>query len=167
MTAPGSDQPMETTMTVHQPDLEALGDHDYLVRFAKGEDTVVVRIYADPAVVACIGRDEQRVVEATARPTSDSAGRASPACGLVGDLPVQEPSEDVEPGVALQCLLPQTRSRRTGWVRGILGVMLLPRLKGRKYVSLPGHPSDRARPTGAGGLDRSTAVDNPPCRCRP
>jgi hypothetical protein len=51
-------------MTVQQPVLEALGDHDYLVRFE--QNTVVVRIHADPAVVAQIGDDEQQVVEATA-----------------------------------------------------------------------------------------------------
>ena len=55
-----------THMTVHQPALEALGDHDYLVRFQQDEDTVVVRVHADPAVVAQIADDEQRVVEATA-----------------------------------------------------------------------------------------------------
>jgi hypothetical protein len=53
-------------MSVHQPALEALGDHDYLVRFQQDEDTVVVRVHADPAVVAQIADDEQRVVEATA-----------------------------------------------------------------------------------------------------
>jgi hypothetical protein len=53
-------------MSVHQPALEALGDHDYLVRLAQDEDTVIVRVHADPAVVAQIGEDEQRVVEATA-----------------------------------------------------------------------------------------------------
>jgi hypothetical protein len=53
-------------MSVKQPVLEALGDHDYLVRFAQDEDTVVVCMHADPAVVAQIGDDEQRVVEATA-----------------------------------------------------------------------------------------------------
>lgn len=53
-------------MSVHQPELEALGDHDYLVRFVRDEDTVVVRVYADPAVVAQIAEDEQRVVQATA-----------------------------------------------------------------------------------------------------
>ena len=46
--------------------VEALGDHDYLVRFKQDEDTVVVRVHADPAVVAQIADDEQRVVEATA-----------------------------------------------------------------------------------------------------
>ena len=53
-------------MTVHQPALEALGDHDYLLRFEQDEDTVIVRVHADPAVVAQIAADEQRVVEATA-----------------------------------------------------------------------------------------------------
>jgi hypothetical protein len=53
-------------MSTVQPTLEALGDHDYLVRFQQDEDTIVVRMYADPAVVAQIAADEQRVVEATA-----------------------------------------------------------------------------------------------------
>jgi hypothetical protein len=53
-------------MAIHQPDLEALGDHDYLVRFAQGEDTVLLSIHADPAVVEQIADDEQRVVQATA-----------------------------------------------------------------------------------------------------
>ncbi|MDT5075978.1 MAG: hypothetical protein QOJ80_615 [Mycobacterium sp.] len=53
-------------MSTVQPTLEALGDHDYLVRFQQGEDSVVVRMYADPAVVVQIADDEQRVVEATA-----------------------------------------------------------------------------------------------------
>src|SRR4051812_49234281 len=56
----------ENHMSVHQPVLESLGDHDYLVRFEQDGDTVVVRVYADPAVVAQIADDEQRVVEATA-----------------------------------------------------------------------------------------------------
>ena len=53
-------------MSVNQPALEALGDHDYLVRCQQDEDTVVVRVHADPAVVVQIADDEQRVVEATA-----------------------------------------------------------------------------------------------------
>lgn len=54
-------------MSASQPTLEALGDHDYLVRFEQGEqETVVVRVHADPEVVAQIAEDEQRVVEATA-----------------------------------------------------------------------------------------------------
>jgi hypothetical protein len=53
-------------MAIQQPTLEALGDHDYLVRFSQGEDTVTVTVHADPAVVEQIAGDEQRVVEATA-----------------------------------------------------------------------------------------------------
>jgi len=53
-------------MSVNQPALEALGDHDYLVRFQQDEDTVVVRVHADPAVVMQIADDEQRGVEASA-----------------------------------------------------------------------------------------------------
>ena len=43
-------------MTVNQPALEALGDHAYLVRFQQDEDTVVVRVHADPAVVVQIAK---------------------------------------------------------------------------------------------------------------
>ena len=53
-------------MSVDQPALEALDDHDYLVRLQQGEDTVVLRVHADPAVVERIAEEEQRVVEATA-----------------------------------------------------------------------------------------------------
>ncbi|MBY0290700.1 MAG: hypothetical protein K2X52_26690 [Mycobacteriaceae bacterium] len=53
-------------MTVHQSHLEALGQHDYLISFQHDQDTKVVRLHADPAVVAQIADDEQRVVEATA-----------------------------------------------------------------------------------------------------
>ena len=53
-------------MSVDQPAVEALGDHDYLVRLQQGEDTVVLRVHADPAVVERIAEEEQRVVEATA-----------------------------------------------------------------------------------------------------
>ena len=53
-------------MSGHPPALEALGDHDYLVRFQQGDDTVVVRVHADPTVVAQICDDELRVVAATA-----------------------------------------------------------------------------------------------------
>ena len=53
-------------MSVDQPALEALGDHDYLVRLQQGEGTVVLRVHADPAVVERIADEEQRVVEATA-----------------------------------------------------------------------------------------------------
>lgn len=53
-------------MSVDEPTLESLGDHDYLVRFPQNDDTVVLHMYADPAVVEQIADDEQRVVEATA-----------------------------------------------------------------------------------------------------
>lgn len=53
-------------MSIQQPTVESLGDHNYLVRFPLDEDTVVVRLRADPEVVGRIGEDEQRVVEATA-----------------------------------------------------------------------------------------------------
>lgn len=59
-------------MAVPEPTLESLGDHDYLVRFGRADDTpdplepVVVRVYADPTVVAQIAADEPRVVAATA-----------------------------------------------------------------------------------------------------
>lgn len=52
-------------MGMNQSTLEALGDHDYLVRIRRDDDTVVVRMYADPDVVVQIADDEQRVVEAT------------------------------------------------------------------------------------------------------
>lgn len=54
-------------MAASQPTLEELGDHDYLLRFTQDDDTpVVVRVYADPTVVAQIAADETRVVAATA-----------------------------------------------------------------------------------------------------
>lgn len=54
-------------MAASQPVLEALGDHDYLLRFTQDYDApVVVRVYADPTVVAQIAADETRVVAATA-----------------------------------------------------------------------------------------------------
>lgn len=53
-------------MTVHPPPIEALGDHDYLVRFQQDQDTRVLRVHADPAVVSQIVSDERKVVEATA-----------------------------------------------------------------------------------------------------
>ena len=53
-------------MSVDRLALEALGEHDYLVRFQQDELRVVVRVHADRAVVVRVGDDEQRVVEATA-----------------------------------------------------------------------------------------------------
>lgn len=55
-------------MTGEQFAIEALGDHDYLVRVPVGEDLVTVRIRANPEIVTCIagdGADEVRVVGAT------------------------------------------------------------------------------------------------------
>lgn len=34
-------------MTINRPALEALGDHDYLVRFQQDDDIVIVRMHAD------------------------------------------------------------------------------------------------------------------------
>ena len=56
-------------MTADQPHVEALGDHNYLIRVCTGDETVEVRVYATPEVVARIGvddTDESRIVEATA-----------------------------------------------------------------------------------------------------
>jgi hypothetical protein len=41
-------------MSVRYPRIEALGDHDYLVRVAQDEDLVTIRIRADPETVARI-----------------------------------------------------------------------------------------------------------------
>jgi hypothetical protein len=66
MTIRSRNAPTENIMSDLQPALEALGDHDYLVRFQQDADTVDVRVHADPAVVAQIADDEQRVADATA-----------------------------------------------------------------------------------------------------
>jgi hypothetical protein len=53
---------------IETPQIEALGDHDYLVRVAQGEELVTIRMQATPAVVARIAgpdADETRVVAAT------------------------------------------------------------------------------------------------------
>src|SRR5258708_1520024 len=63
---PGGEKRRSHHMSVDQPALEALGDHDYLVRIQQGDDTVVLRMHADPAVVERIADEEPRVVEATA-----------------------------------------------------------------------------------------------------
>lgn len=55
-------------MTVEQPRIEAVGDHDYRVRVALGGDLVTIRMRATPEVVARVGGtdvDEIRVVAAT------------------------------------------------------------------------------------------------------
>ena len=59
-------------MTVHQPALEALGDHDYLVRFQQDEDTVVVRVHARP----CRGSANRRRRAARRRGDRGLPGRA-------------------------------------------------------------------------------------------
>ena len=51
------------------PQIEAAGEHDYLVRVRQGDDIVEIRVHATPSVIArLIGdeTDETRVVEATA-----------------------------------------------------------------------------------------------------
>ena len=52
-------------MNTLEPQIEFLGEHDYLVRIAIGGDVVTIRTYADPDVVSRIGGDERRVVAAT------------------------------------------------------------------------------------------------------
>ncbi|OBG41483.1 hypothetical protein [Mycobacterium sp. E3198] len=56
------------TESSQTPGIEALGDHDYLVRVEQGEELVTVRLRATPEVVARIGgpdADETRVVAAS------------------------------------------------------------------------------------------------------
>lgn len=53
---------------IERPEIEALGDHDYLVRVAQDEERVTIRIRATPEVVARIAgpdADETRVIAAT------------------------------------------------------------------------------------------------------
>lgn len=55
-------------MTNRQLDIEALGDHDYLAYVGMDDDTVTLRVRADPAVVSRIAgveADETRVIAAT------------------------------------------------------------------------------------------------------
>lgn len=54
--------------SIQTPGIEALGDHDYLVRMDQGEELVTIRMRATPEVVARIAgpdADETRVVAAT------------------------------------------------------------------------------------------------------
>ena len=58
-------------MTAEQPQVESLGDHDYLVRVCQGENTTEIRMHASSSVVHRIGvadtdPDEARIIEATA-----------------------------------------------------------------------------------------------------
>ena len=57
-----------TMKGVETPRIEALGDHDYLVRVGQGDELVTIRMRATPEVVARIAgpdADETRVVGAT------------------------------------------------------------------------------------------------------
>lgn len=77
-------------MTVQQTGIEALDDHDYLVRVPLGEDFVTIRIRATPEVVALIAgpdADETRVVTAT---VAYLTARQSP-----DDLPGQLDLDDI------------------------------------------------------------------------
>ena len=51
-----------------EPYVEALGEHNYLLRVLEGEETIEIRIFASPTILALLpaGTDEGRVVEATA-----------------------------------------------------------------------------------------------------
>jgi hypothetical protein len=49
-----------------QPQVEALGEHNYLVRVREGEDLIEIRVHASPAVVArvaVVNADENRIIE--------------------------------------------------------------------------------------------------------
>lgn len=53
---------------IEAPGIEALGDHDYLVRVAQDEELVTIRLRATPEVVARVAgpdADETRVIAAT------------------------------------------------------------------------------------------------------
>ena len=57
-----------TTKSIETPGIEALGDHDYLVRVDQAEELVTIRMRATPGVVARVAgpdADETRVVAAT------------------------------------------------------------------------------------------------------
>ncbi len=56
-------------MMADQPQVEALGDHDYLILVRQGEDIVEVRVHATPAVInriTSVETDDTRIIEATA-----------------------------------------------------------------------------------------------------
>jgi hypothetical protein len=53
---------------IETPEIEALGDHEYLVRVVEDDELVTIRMRATPEVVARIagpGIDETRVITAT------------------------------------------------------------------------------------------------------
>jgi hypothetical protein len=56
---------------------------------------------------------------------------------LVGDLKVQEPPEDVEPGVTLQDLLPQVRRRGTVRIRWVPGMVVIAPVERKERRVLP------------------------------
>ena len=51
-----------------QPHVQALGEHDYLIRVREGDDTIEIRVHASTDVLARLpdDTDEKRLVEATA-----------------------------------------------------------------------------------------------------
>jgi hypothetical protein len=56
-------------MTTDKPQVQALGDHHYVIRVQEDEDTIEIRVHASPGVVAriaAVDTDENRVIEATA-----------------------------------------------------------------------------------------------------
>jgi hypothetical protein len=55
-------------MTTHDAQIQSTGDHAYLIRLRVNEETVEVRLYADPETVSRLaveGTDERRIVEET------------------------------------------------------------------------------------------------------
>ena len=53
---------------IDEPHVEAIGDHDYVVRAPQGEDIVEIRVRATPSVIARLAgdeTDEARIIEAT------------------------------------------------------------------------------------------------------
>jgi hypothetical protein len=88
-------------MTAEQPQVQSLGQHNYLVRVREGEDTIEIQVHASPAVVARIGlidSDESRLIEATAAyliarqraddlpPTLDLDDVAAAYAGYIDDI---------------------------------------------------------------------------------
>ncbi|HET8570325.1 MAG TPA: hypothetical protein VFN14_00350 [Candidatus Limnocylindria bacterium] len=57
------------TARAEQPQVEAIGEHRYLVRVRQGEDVIEIRIDATPDMIARLANDEideSRVIEAAA-----------------------------------------------------------------------------------------------------
>lgn len=56
-------------MRAEQPQVEAIGGHDYVIRARQGDELVEIQVYASPAVVARISTgntDEIQIIQATA-----------------------------------------------------------------------------------------------------